>query len=177
MCQAYEGEAAAMRRADDIDRQRRYEMNGCMARQAGEPRSDWEKLAYTVRHDVPDGEMHTPSWWMAHWFDGPLIKAWLSGWDREDLRIRAGGGPLSREERLTLSEDISFLGYMLSDLSSAGRRTAISGHNLSRMLRLYGDPDAETFAKSAWEVNTADAVRWATDARKTLMQRLQPEAA
>ena len=176
MCQAYEAEASAIRSSEAFARARKMEMDGRMARQAGEPRSRWEGLVYGVDHARPDdaGTMHTPSWWMAHWFDGPLIKAWLSGYDDEGERIAAGGMPMTPDERKGLSKEIQWLHHMDHELGLEGLRVRLPGRDVSRLLRLKGATDHADYAAGLWEMVTEDARSFVRDGLAKLEGVLDP---
>jgi hypothetical protein len=158
MCQAYEGERNSIIRGEFLERCERYTMDGRIARQEGRPRDDWEKLVVQVRHDIPDGEFYTPSYWMAHWFDGPNVKGWLEGWDDEDRRIAAGGTPLDREERERIVKSIRHLDItrMMIEENRSGTRSSLSHRHLSDLFALTGEEPPDNFTPSG---------TWSFDAR------------
>lgn len=151
-------------------------MEGRLARQDGTPREAWERLAYRVDRDAPDdpASMHTPAWWLAHWFDGPLIRAWLDGWDDEDRRVAAGGPPMDEDERREASDDLDRLGSRLHDLGLEGRHCRMDGRDLSFVQRLMGDEEFGRFAPGPWDVETKAAIAWVEAAIARVRYRLEP---
>lgn len=107
MCQAYEAEANAIRWSEHMDRVRDHKRRGRIARQNNEPQKNWSKLVYEVKWKAEDHEMHSVHYWKNHSWDGPLINAWIEGWKDENKRIKAGGCPLTPEERKDIAEKIS----------------------------------------------------------------------
>lgn len=176
MCQAFEGEQRALLSSEAFDRARRHEMMGRLARQDGSPREAWEGFAYHVDHASPDdpGTMCTPAWWMAHWFDGPLIRAWLEGWDDEELRIGAGGIPMDEDERREAQENLDRLHSWRHGLGLEGMRCRMEASRLASIHRLMGEPDDERFARGSWDVETKSAVEWVDAGIARMLSVLRP---
>lgn len=141
MCQAFEGEHRYLLACEALEREKRHRLDGAMARQDGAPRRDWERLVHTVDRTRPNAadRLWTPAWWLAQPYDGPLVQAWLDGWAEENCRIKAGGRPLSREERARIEEETRRLDWRRWD---AREGKSFSAADVAWLCRMAGDEDA-----------------------------------
>jgi len=83
MCQASRGESDYLVASSNYDRARELEQLGREDFNNGVGSNGWDKLVYKVDREAPDGEFNTPAYWLRHEFDGPLIRAWIRGWEQE----------------------------------------------------------------------------------------------
>ena len=113
--------------------------------------------------------------------DLAMVRAWLAGWDAEDLRLRTlgplvAGGMHGPDDDLAFAEAMTLLAQRDGD--DTGETLDVDGADMARLLALAGcaDPDGAAVPGTGWKVEPDALRRWADQARRRIGMGIRPDA-